>query len=201
MLGPFLVMLLTCWMGASTPAGAHDANLARWDLRAEDDHWSIHLRTSGHGLFHSAQAANPGVDGENLDAEAYRELLQAFFAKVVVLKVVDERLKLVSLEYQNGHEVSVELTYQAPKKGEAGRLTLDLHAFTERVNQHHLVFVHRDGQRQRLMLGPGSGYALVCPSAPGDSGPTQCEVASAESTPSPQNSPIPSPNPQSRVTP
>lgn len=153
--------LLGCMM--QPVAHAHDANLARWDLAADGDNLTIQLRTAGKGLHASLAAAAPDTDWQALDVAAYDGRLQAFLADTVRLTEGGAPLRLDSVQPVRGHEASVLLRFSRPHAGPLAPLTLDLDAYTDRPNQHHLVFIDNGEARERVMLQPGSGYALCWP--------------------------------------
>ena len=156
-------VVVCCGLWYASGAKAHDPNLARWDVVARGEHLELTLRTSGHGLHSSLSATDATVDWDALDVASYERRLQAFLGEAVVLSEDGAPLTLEAGDYRYGHEAHVTLSYARRHEGALASLQLALDGYTDRANQHHVVFVHHGDARTRVMLPPGEPYVLTWP--------------------------------------
>ncbi len=153
-------------------AFAHDANLARWDIAAQDDTLSMQLRTAGSGLHASLVAAQstPDADWANMSTQDYLVHLRPFLQQAVVVREDGTALELTDVAYTGGHEVTVTLTFARAQAGPLQSLALDLETYTDRPNQHHLVFISHGPERDRFMLTPDAPATLAWTAEPAAAG-------------------------------
>jgi len=157
------------WLAFTTPerAAAHDANLARWDMRASGDELVLQLRTSRHALHESLRQSFPEVERASFDPATYQTLLRRLLSSVVRPEEDGAVLRELAVEMQLGHESVVTMTFSRLRDGQPTQLRVDLRGFSDRPNQHHLVYVHSAGGRERVMLRPHDEHVLRWSTASG----------------------------------
>lgn len=159
-------------LGLSSVAEAHDANFARWDVTVAANEVVVSLHTAGTGLHHSMAASvdDDAIDWQTMPADDYVAHVEAFLRHAVGLQLDGATVSPDAIAYTGGHEATATLTFAAAAPSD---LLIDLTRYTDRPNQHHLVFVTHDGARERFMLTPDAPARLAWSAAP----PAQIDVA------------------------
>lgn len=142
-------------------ASAHDPNLARWDINAQGTNLTVQLRTAGAGIHAALVENDPGADWDSMERETYDSRLEAYLLAVLHIEEEGQPLRYVDAHFVYGHEASAVLSYVRPSDGEFRELRFDISAYSDRPNQHHLLFVHTSEGSERIMLDPDSGHALT----------------------------------------
>lgn len=193
---------------------AHDPSFARWDVGFEKDALLVRLRTSGRGL-QAAMAAQRAAASDGPEGERDEEpTLDDFFRESVRVAEQEAPLVLREVDVRSGHEASVTLVFARTQGGAPKQLSMDVSAYAATPHQHHLVFIHVGGRRDRIMLNPSSGHAFSWPPpaatartpvrAPTDaavSTPTRSNSTPSISTPSISTPSISTPSISTRSTP
>lgn len=156
---PTLVTLTILFL-QGLPAHAHDGNFARWDVRSQGQELVLRLRTAGAALHQNLRATHPTAGWDDLAPEDYAQRLERHLARTVVVREDGRRLRLAEATARDGHEATVVLSFPRATGDALGALSVDLTRFSERPNQHHLVFVHQGTERHRFMLHRESGMVL-----------------------------------------
>jgi hypothetical protein len=162
-------LCLACLSLAFLPAAAsaHDSNLARWDIEARGEELVLVLRTSQHALHQSLAATSPEVEQSSYDPDAYRDLLGRLLRSVVRPEEDGAALPARAIDIQLGHESVITMTFSRQRGGPPSSLRVDLRGFSSRPNQHHLIYVHTTGGRERVMLRPIDEHLLRWSAASG----------------------------------
>ncbi len=160
-----LALLAMAMMTLASPstARAHDANFARWDIRASDERLTVRLSTSQAAIHHSLTSAYPEEKLSGSSPDVYGRWLEVFLSANVLVREGGEALPLIDTKIVYGHASDVTMTFARTRPGALRALSVDLSGFSERPDQHHLVYVHQGDERSRFMLNARAGAVLDWP--------------------------------------
>lgn len=164
---PALYITALCLASVPLTATAHDANLARWDIRTRGDELVVELRTSQSALHQSLCAASPEVERGSYDSATYEALLSQLLMSAIRPEEDHTELASRAVSVHLGHESVVTMVFSRQHDGPPSGLRVDLRRFSSRPNQHHLVYVHATDGRQRVMLRPVDEHVLRWSAASG----------------------------------